>query len=422
MTQQERLKRSAFTLKLNRICQRLDEANVRTVQDRIMGMQKEKQVQITSLWVVGSYARGASHCGDLDLVIQAKALSGGLPYASTIARAFFGSLRYVSYFSGTPEENTSGVAFEEAVCIWNGPSCNWPAAIAGIQLNPDAGRAPRETDGIPLLAEQLACNIDHLKKIASQGHQGILSWEYIPFELSNLKELEANSPLRERGTVGWYLDRVGKKSRQILALLAEVLANLEPFGSWSQPCLSINTEFRCGATLILIGKPTVPVRLLDDNLSVRQLLIVPHLSKRGPNGAWLIKRGENHPDIAKLAGKKVYYLAEDSRNNPPHIIYEWDADCHYGKTAILELFSNRSDAQELADYLNNENDNWQVHVACAEGSGILDICGLVEIIDLEGEMLPTQIDGCRLAERDTLVSIVELAERLDAHTTVSQCL
>lgn len=412
MIQQKRLNRSVFTRKLNRICQRLDEAPIRSIPYRMMDLPRVAQVRISALWVVGSYARGASHCGDLDLIIEASAIQGSLPYPSEIARAFFGSLHYVSYFSGTPETNTSGVAFENAVCIWHGPSCNWQAAIAAIELNQEAGRAPRETDGIPFLAEQLACNIDHLQEIALQWRHGILSWEFIPFEAAAIKNLSTTPPLRERGTADWYFGRVGKKSQQILMLLAELLPKLEPAGTWSQPCLSINTEFRCGTTVILIGKPFVPVKLLDDNLSVHQLLIVPHLCARGPNGAWLIRRGENHPDFANLAGKKVYYPAEGDQNTPT-IIHEMHVDGEYDDTTVLEVFSNPSDAQAMAECMSDLEEGWQVHVACAEGTDIVQLCALVEVINLDGEMLPIQTTGCRLAERDTIVGIAELGKRLD---------
>lgn len=49
--------------------------------------------------------------------------------------------------------------------------------------------------------------------------------------------------------------------------------------------------------------------MLDD-LATSELLIVPHLSSRGPNGIWTIERGENHPLVLAADKLQVYALFE----------------------------------------------------------------------------------------------------------------
>ena len=407
MPELERLERDVFTRKLVRICERLDEASEREFTDKFMGKRKTKRGRITTLWVVGSYARGASHCGDLDLVFQYEHLSAcGLPYSHTIARAFFGSLPYVRPYLGTPDENRSGIAFPDAICIWHGPGCDWRSAIAVIQVNPAAGRAPRASDAIPFVSEQLAGAVGKWEEWVVLRDQGVLAWEFLPFDLS--RPVPADHPClkRKRGAPGWYMKDVGKKSQQILTLLGEPMQTIEPFGRWFSPNLAIKNELQCGATLVVMGFPGVPLARMENNLSVRQLLIVPHITKRGPNGAWLIKRGPNHPDTIKMVGKQIYYLVCEGT---PRVLTNVDMDRH--SATSIELFTCQADAQDRADSLNEGDPDWTV--ACAHDAAILDLCGLADVVDFDGNLLPTHHGGRTYAERDDDANIAELAALLE---------
>lgn len=148
--------RESFTKKLVRICQRLDEQAVRTITHKHIYREFTCQIEITMVWAVGSYARGALLCGDLDLVIGYEKIEGVLPSPRIWGRAFFGSPALVRYYSGNPIENTSSVSFSEAVPIWTGSECDWKAAVASIKPDPQAGRATRETDPIQLRDDQPA--------------------------------------------------------------------------------------------------------------------------------------------------------------------------------------------------------------------------------------------------------------------------
>lgn len=70
--------RDSFTRALERICERLDERNqFDVVYADLPDREKlQAQVEIRKVGVVGSYARGATRCGDLDLVIQMRATKG----------------------------------------------------------------------------------------------------------------------------------------------------------------------------------------------------------------------------------------------------------------------------------------------------------------------------------------------------------
>ena len=157
--------RDHFTRVLSRICERLDASSVSEIKwtDRFFKEENRSVVSIRALWVVGSYARGALHCGDLDLVIEAttpefEGRRGVLPPTRAICRSFFKSTPDVRVYVGTPDENTSGLAFDSARLLWSSEQPDWRAAIEAILPDPSAGRFPRPTDAIPLRMEQLDTN------------------------------------------------------------------------------------------------------------------------------------------------------------------------------------------------------------------------------------------------------------------------
>ena len=66
-----RMSREQATKALERICSRLDAcATVELDKPVLQGLDAPGLTTATRLWVVGSYARGALTCGDLDLVIE----------------------------------------------------------------------------------------------------------------------------------------------------------------------------------------------------------------------------------------------------------------------------------------------------------------------------------------------------------------
>jgi len=82
---EKRYPRESFTKKLERICQRLDEASIRAIAHKdFFNKPATSKVEITSLWVVGSYARGAMMCGDLDLVLEYRVVEGQHPSPRTV--------------------------------------------------------------------------------------------------------------------------------------------------------------------------------------------------------------------------------------------------------------------------------------------------------------------------------------------------
>ncbi|VTU44197.1 MULTISPECIES: hypothetical protein [unclassified Variovorax] len=173
--------RAHFTEKLIRACKRLVESSERVMSftPLLPSLPDHAYIRISRLWVVGSYARGATTCGDLDLVAECKTLDGMQPFPAVIKKNFFGPVPSVSLYCGTPQDNTSGVAFADAVLVWE-QGLDWQAAIKAIPKVANAGRFWRETDEIPVRLQQTTLDWAILKGLLELERDGKLTWKFVP--------------------------------------------------------------------------------------------------------------------------------------------------------------------------------------------------------------------------------------------------
>ncbi|MBT2339495.1 MULTISPECIES: hypothetical protein [Pseudomonas] len=390
---EKRYPRDSFTKKLIRICQRLDECFARTITHKDIYGEFTGEIEISSIWVVGSYARGAMTCGDLDLVIGVQT-KGALPTTRVWARAFFGAPSLVRYYPGNPIENASGVPFPEAVLIWSGPGCDWKAAITSIRSDPSAGRAARETDVLPLRDEQLRTYNNEYHEAVDMQRDGLWEWEFIEIGKEMLAPLPAEDDAEDVAYFKRCKPMMGRKSQELVPAIIKLMREHEPAGSWSSPN-SHWSSFRCGGSEIYLGRPALPINFFDYAPWVRQLILIPHISARGPNGAWVIRRGPEHPQRKALEGKQAYYLTTSAR--PSKIIYS-DRSKYWSPEGI-ELFETREEAQDLADQLADEDFEEQ-EATRAEGFDLLALFGLVDIVEIGSEQLAMTHKGALYLEKD----------------------
>jgi hypothetical protein len=405
-TGERRFPRDLFTKKLCRLCERLDEAHQRTVTFTRWWRKdtRTSDVSVTSLWVAGSYARGAVDCGDLDIVFQASS-PGEMPGQTAITRTFFGTLPHVRYYLGDPQKNASGVEFPDAVQIWSGPASDWRKAIGSIKPDAAAGRAKRDTDIIPLRTEQLHSDLDDLGTLVEEHAAGLLEWDFVEFNdelLAPIPEdqLSENEQSLYRRVYDW-----GRKSQQLLSALVRLMREREPYGSWKHGFTARSTV-SCGGTEIRVGRPSPWTKgSLDSELSIRQLALVPHLSTRGPNGAWLLRRGPKHPGVSALAARYAYYLTLDGK---PSLISSSNAN---GREAmVLELFTSEADASDVVKSWKEDDVN--LDIALVREIGLLELTGLCDVIDIDGTELAVNWAGRLYTEQATTVTIQEVAARL----------
>lgn len=406
-TGEKRLPREAFTKKLRRLCERLDEAHKRTITFRHFYFRHEvltTDVEIHSLWVAGSYARGALDCGDLDIVIQ-PGQGNKLPDRSAMTRAFFGTLPYVRYYTGDPTENTSGIAFPDAVQIWSGPGCDWKAAIDSIKPDSSAGRAERDIDVVPLRAEQLyGADVDTLVGLVQQRIDGLIDWEFIELDQAALEPIPEADLTESEGRLLRITRRWGRKSKDLLPALMRLMRTREPHGAWDEDFGSIPTLY-CGGTQIRVGRPDPSIHgLFDGSLEFHRLALVPHMSARGPNGIWLIQRGPKHPDLAVFAGRHAYYLADEG---VPSLV-TCGTEC--GDADLLELFTTEKRAQKEARFWNKEG--MSVKVTRANDTDLLHLLGLCDAVSIDQEPYGVNRTGRRYSEKETVSKANEIAKVL----------
>lgn len=335
---EKRYPRDKFTKQLVRICKALDEVSVRDISYDTYGTTATCHLEATELWVVGSYARGALNCGDLDVVVSFTATGAGLPMPQILSRAFFGATPGVRFYSGTPEVNRSGAVFPDAVLIWSTQDCDWKARIDSIMPDPTAGRAARDTDSVPLRAEQMRFPSCTLNDAARWERDGILEWDFVSLE----NDLLSSMPPQEIGSKERQLleciTGMGQKTLDLIPAVWRVMREAEPGASWKAAESEMAT-LRCGGTLIHVGVPALDLAHFE-NAKVRQLMLVPHRTARGPNGMWIIRRGPKHPHMLGLKRCCIFYVGKPVIEAAAHPQQE------VGDARVIEIFDLKADATE----------------------------------------------------------------------------
>jgi hypothetical protein len=398
---ERRRTRASFTKVLQRLCTRLDAGAVHGVNwyDRFLG-PGHARLRARALWVVGSYARGVAHCGDLDVVVDAALEEGIWPRVTRISRALFGNTPDVRVYLGIPEKNSSGVSFPEARLVWSENDKNWSAAIGAIKLDPAAERYARPTDAIPLRAEQFVTSTNPEEFVELRAQQ-VLAWSFIPIDRSlNVVTLQPDEVrLRE------YIERFsGAKTRQLAPLIMSHLRDHDPSGTWRYSFHG-DSQFRRGGADVVVGRTELRLSRLDD-LECSEVIVVPHISKRGPNGLWIIGRGERHPLELAFGDRFAYYLEEGGR---PDVILECD---DWREAILIELFASRRTASALA---RSMREAFQVDctVERAVGHDLLNLIARADTVELDGERFAISEGDL---ERGPLVSPDELRKALPRTT------
>jgi len=195
---------------------------------------------------------------------------------------------------------------------------------------------------------------------------------------------------------------MGRKSQELIPAIIKLMREKEPFGSWSS-ANSNRTAFRCGASELHIGRPGLPIRFFDYSPWIRQLILIPHISARGPNGAWIIRRGPEHPDCKALEGKHAYYLTTSGQ---PNTIIYCDRSS-YRPPAAIELLGSRDEAQELATQFTDDDDFEAPEIGRSGGVDLFSLLGLVDIVEMSGQQLALTHSGSSYLEKD-IASLDEL--------------
>jgi hypothetical protein len=390
MLTENRRPRDSFTHVLKRIAERIDNKSVYEIKwhNDILHQDEVSRLRVETLWVVGSYARGALDCGDLDLVAEIMYEGGFAPARSLVSRTILGNPKDVRLYLGTPDKNSAEVAFPEARVVWSAKNPDWNNAIDAILPDPDAIRYPRRYDLLPVRHEQIPnCPLRLLDEIVDLYEKGIITWEWIPKEEIHMRMEDWSDEAVK------FFKRLhhfsGKKSQEAMQFVIEILDSFNKGGRW-QSHLSERSRFRYEGTEIFVGRPVLNLDLLD-SFSCSQLLVAPHISRRGPNGIWIIKRGNNHPIEQAFNGRGAYYLTS---KQSPWSIHEMAG---HRNIRTLDLFTSRMAAtrhaeEEMKD-AEMDSEIIDLEVAYASGTDLLRIISCHDVIDIDSVRHIISSDG-----------------------------
>ena len=300
--------RKQATRTLSRIGEQLDACSTISfpVDDDWSGETVTRTFLVKRLWVVGSYARGALTCGDIDLVMELEDArwNDARPFKKLLLK----SPQRVSLYMGTPQENTSRAVFADAHPVWERGQ-DWRALLEDIRPDANATRFPRLTDGLPFRLEQMAgSTLGWARAALVRRLSDELNWRFVPLE-----EVAAQAEKAAQSTdyqdLRDYAKRcqLGVKALKLLPYLhafAEQFCEKQP--NWKAEGL---TWLRKGRTLFVMG--TTPYLEALDEPGVSQIVTMPHLSIRGPNGFWVISRGREHPIVRTFAECEAWVVVDE---------------------------------------------------------------------------------------------------------------
>jgi hypothetical protein len=385
MADEKRRKRISFTRSLQKIAERIDktpEFKVLWYDDLIRRKEKTKFC-VKALWAFGSWAKGALFCGDLDLIIDVEVIDGFLPMTSTLHRVLIKGTRDVRLYVGTPEKNTSGVAVEEAFLIWSVSDRNWKKNIAIIKPNPSAERFARKIDVLPLRSEQLYAKIDALEKLVDLKNEDILNWIWAPISNFNLDSTHWSDT-----AVSFYeslTGHCGKKTVEAMRFIIDWFEVNDPIQTWGYDHSS-RAAFTINGTFVHVGRPPIDTSRLDHH-SRSGLMIVPHFTKRGPNGIWIIRRGKKHKLEKVFRNVSSYYL--EWKDQSPAVVR---VHSDWWKISLIEFFRKKIDAISFARKISEEGKS-EYYVSEASGKELLRIISLVDQVDIDGEAYAISLEG-----------------------------
>lgn len=399
-----RIKRAKFTKVLQEMCAALDHSSRKSVSwkshysDEIFN----SEVEVLSLWVAGSYSRGALECGDLDLVMEYTSGQPRSPSIQMVRRAFFKNYQRVGIFEGTPSDNDSGIELSGTILVWQGKGFDWQTAIANIKEDPHAGHHSRKSDAIPLRPLQLGMHIEDVEALVDMQEKEQIGWQFTPIAELSLKEPKDEDEV--------YLKRLmsfaGLKTQKLFPYLLAYFKTQEV-----QPHIVLRHDFTknryaINGAQILVGNPIVPIQLLDE-VTTSELVILPHLSRRGPNGVWSIVRGQNHP--LTLASSQFYgYCFADESNKPSITIMAKDILCPAWRAArILELFSTEEEAERFAEELA-EDEIYYSKIIKVQGKALLNLISYLDVVRIDNTQFALTYTGRNMSMESEITSTYEL--------------
>lgn len=394
-----RTPRAKFTRVLRTICARLQAQPYCEfdAQDIIFAVRKAARVTAHRLWVVGSYARGALACGDLDLVLEVKT-EGGFFATSSVCRHLFGSYAGVRVYVGTPLDNESGVKFSEAVQVW-GPEVDSLVVLEELPTDASAGRFARAADAFPLRREQMRLSNGRAAGLLSELKAGFLQSSFVPLsELDIGAQPLTHSEFDLDHSLQWRSARKHKLSSLVLAWSRRVQALWPdaPPPHWDHRAECVRT-----GPHHLYLEQLAPGAVDFDSTGMTSASFLPTPSRRGPNGIWTLTRGPRHP-LALLAEQESAWALCDEQGRPGLVSHLDRGQSLYSPAPLaLEVFGSESAAWDwLASLSGGEVDPEDpLRPTLLKGTALLSALDQCDFLDGPEQAYPLNDVGVRCIQQ-----------------------
>ena len=293
-------RREYFTKQLERLFERLDrcdEQDVELVPPDLpwLGLCKG-HLRVISVWVYGSYRRGALRCGDVDLIVQAEGERYGDTWTPELSYSklrvqLLGRLQNVQLHVGTPDSHPGGlVEAPDSLLLWK-RGMKWREALSSIQPDPAAGRMPRLSDQLPLDRKRIGVTAWDADELVHARDAGLLQWRFVPFpeeepDTSELTEAEDQDYRGFASSNGFDAQRAYV---QVLIALRTCAAQI-----------NLRTT-RIGVRKYDWGRSQAALRIANAGVHVsdftenglRVVVAVPFVKRGIENGLWIVEPGPN---------------------------------------------------------------------------------------------------------------------------------
>ncbi len=387
MIEEKRRPRQSFTRALKNIADRIDSHITFEAEYYNSFLHKKERVvfRVNALWAFGSWAKGALDCGDLDLMADISMVEGFMPFESVIRRVLVKRARDVRLYIGTPEKNSSRAIIEDAILIWSPENRDWKANIAGIKSNPAIKRFQRKTDIIPLRNEQLYAEIDAIEAVVDLREKGILDWSWVPFPE---KEPEID---KWTSTSKKAFERISNHSGVKTATAMKHVINWfeknEPIRTWKFDNDN-RAAFWINGKRIHVGRPCLDQFYIDHH-SCSGIMLVPHITKRGPNGIWHIRRGKEHPlEKMFLRASGFTIVGSDGKPDIIEAISGWES------VNLIEMFRSCKDAEEFLEDISEDLTD-DCKIGKISSKDLLNAISCVDQLSIDWEFYAITIKGTR---------------------------
>jgi hypothetical protein len=314
----------------------------------------------------------------LDLLLDLEVIEGRIPPIQKLVRQAFGATPDVRYYHGTQQENSSGIAFADSVCIWQKGTV-WKDNLFSIKEDPQA-TSSRRADAVPLRIEQTDGDLTERRKLTELLENGILRWRLIPYQGGSLPDKlnETQARVLRVANCSW-----GRRSKALLPDILRYFRTRFECSIWSDSSSNLDMA----GVIFQIGYSSPDLAALEAPTHAR-IVLAPHISRRGPNALWEIERGDAHPLEMAFAHRECYVLC--GMDQEPGIGTEVGSGWG-NEAAFLELFPTSQAALKWQDYLRSNaspEDAFGDHTPVLfRGRQLLDLLSYADIVEFIDEEL-----------------------------------